>query len=46
MLVDSLDDEACLGQIYQLAKEKDVPVEVYPLNNYRACGIIREMADS
>lgn len=46
VLVDSLDDSMHLGQIYQLAKERGVSVEVYPLQNYRACGIIKEMADN
>lgn len=46
ILVDTLEDRRCLGQIYQLAKEKDVPLEIYPLHNYRACGLIRELADS
>ena len=46
VLVYSLDDNMHLGQIYQLAKERGVSVEVYPLQNYRACGIIKEMADN
>lgn len=46
ILVRSLDDEAHLGHIYQLAKEKGVTVEDYPLQNYRACGIIKTMADT
>ena len=39
-------DEAHLGHLYQLAREKQVPLEVYPLVHYRACGLIREMADA
>lgn len=46
VLVGSLDDELHLGHLYQLAREKNVNVEVYPLRNYKACGLIREMADS
>ena len=46
ILVHSLDDEAHLGHLYQLAREKQVPLEVYPLVHYRACGLIREMADA
>lgn len=46
ILVRSLDDEAHLGHIYQLAREKEVPLEEYPLVNYRACGIIQSMADN
>lgn len=46
ILVHSLDDEAHLGHLYQLAREKQVPLEVYPLVHYRACGLIRELADT
>ena len=46
ILVHSLDDEAHLGHLYQLAREKQVPLEAYPLVHYRACGLIREMADA
>lgn len=46
ILVHSKDDAAHLGHIYQLAKEKGVPVEEYPLVHYRACGIIRAIADT
>lgn len=35
-----------LTHLLQLAKEKSVPVEEYPLQNYIACGIIRNMADA
>lgn len=35
-----------LAHLLQLAKEKEVPVEEYPLRNYIACGIIRELADA
>lgn len=43
VLVRSLDDEAHLGHLYQLAREKGVALEVYPLKNYRACGLIRDL---
>lgn len=46
ILVSSLDDPEYLGHIYQLAEEKGVPVEVYPLKCYRACGIIKNLADN
>lgn len=46
VLVRSLDDEAHLGHLYQLAREKNVEVVVYPLQNYRACGLIRNLADT
>ena len=46
ILVHSLHDEKHLGHLYQLAKEKGVSLEVYPLKNYKACGLIRSLADS
>ncbi len=46
VLVHSLTDEAHLGHLYQLAAEKRVPLEVCPMRHYRACGLIREMADT
>lgn len=45
VLVHSLDDNKHLGHLYQLAAEKNVPLEVYPLKHYRACGIIKSMGD-
>ena len=46
MLVHSLEDHEYLGHLYQLASEKGVEVEEYPLRNYRACGIIKKLADT
>ncbi len=46
LLVHSLDDQDHLGHLYQLASEKGVTVEEYPLQNYRACGIIKKLADT
>lgn len=46
ILVHSLDDNERLGHLYQLAREKGVEVTEYPLRNYSACGIIRDMADN
>ena len=46
VLVHSLRDEAHLGHIYQLAGEKGVELVEYPLENYRACGLIRDLADT
>ncbi len=41
ILVHSLKDYENLNHLYRLAEEKEVPVEEYPLKNYKACGIIR-----
>lgn len=46
ILVHSLDDNEHLGHLYQLAKEKGVEVIEYPLVNYRACGLIKKVADA
>lgn len=46
ILVHSLDDEEHLGHLYHLAKEKGALLEVYPLKNYKACGLIRRLADN
>lgn len=45
ILVQSLNDEKNLGHIYQLAKEKGVAVEEYPLEHYKACGLIKDLSD-
>ena len=44
ILVNNLDDEK-LNHIFVLAKEKGVPVEVYPLKSYSCCGIIKNLKD-
>ena len=46
ILVHSLADEEHLGHLYQLAKEKKVELIEYPLKNYKACGLIRSLADT
>lgn len=45
ILVHSLNDEKHLGHIYQLAREKGADLVEYPLAHYKACGLIRSMAD-
>lgn len=47
VLIDSrYKDDASLAHIVRLAHEKNVPVEYYPLTHYRACGIIKKLADA
>ena len=46
ILVHSKTDYEHLGHIYQLAKEKNVEVVEYPLTNYKACGLIKKLADN
>ena len=46
ILIQKSDENAPqLMPILRLAQEKNVPVEYYPLNHYRACGIIKKSAD-
>lgn len=46
MLVHSLDDNEHLGHLYRLAEEKGCELVEYPLKHYRACGLIKSMADN
>lgn len=46
ILVHSLDDNEYLGHIYRLAEEKNVELEVFPLKCYKACGLIKAIADT
>lgn len=39
-------EDASLEHILRLAEEKEVPVEWYPLENYKACGLIKKVADA
>lgn len=43
ILVHSLSDTEHLCHIYQLATEKGIPLEVYPLRYYKACGLIQNL---
>lgn len=38
--------DSALSHIIRLAEEKQVPVEYCPLSHYKACGIIKKMADT
>lgn len=38
-------EEDSLRHIRRLAEEKNVPIETYPLVHYKACGIIKKLAD-
>lgn len=46
LLVHDFSDDEHLGHLYRLAKEKGVEIRRYPLRNYRACGIIRDLSDN
>lgn len=46
LIGESSKGDAALTHLIRLAQEKGVPVEYYPLVRYKACGIIRRMADA
>ena len=35
-----------LQHLLRLAKEKHVPVQTYPMEHYKCCGLIKKMADT
>lgn len=45
LLVPGYEKEPMLKHLLQLAQEKDVKIEKYPFKNYKACSIIRKIAD-
>lgn len=46
LLAEEAKEDVSLTHILRLAKEKKVPVEMYPLRRYKACGLIQAMADT
>lgn len=46
LIAEEHKDNPELSHILQLAKEREVPVVLYPLEHYKACGIIKGMADA
>lgn len=46
LIGESSKGDAALTHLIRLAQEKGVSVEYYPLVRYKACGIIRRMADA
>ncbi len=38
--------DSSLAHIVRLAEEKNIPIEYYPLQHYKACGIIKKIADA
>lgn len=45
LISDGCKDDVSLNHIIRLAEEKNVPVEYYPLKNYKTCGIIKNLGD-
>jgi ribosomal protein L7Ae-like RNA K-turn-binding protein len=46
LIGETCKEDISLEHLKQLALEKNVPVEYYPLKNYKACGIIKKLADT
>ncbi|WP_308009498.1 cysteine protease StiP family protein [Fusobacterium varium] len=45
LISEKYKNDPVLQHLYRLAQEKNVPIEYYPLNNYKACGIIKNLSD-
>lgn len=45
LISENCKGDASLTHIIRLAEEKEVPVEYYPLKNYKACGMIKKLGD-
>lgn len=46
LIREELQMDPSLAHLIRLAEEKQVPVEYYPLRHYKACGLIRKLADT
>lgn len=46
LINENFKDDPTLSHIIRLANEKNVPIEYYPLVHYKACGIIKKIADA
>ena len=46
LINESCSEDPALDHIKKLAEEKKVPVETYPLAHYKACGLIKKLADT
>ena len=45
LIAENSRNDKSLEHILQLACEKNVPVVYYPLENYKVCGIIKQLSD-
>lgn len=45
LIGEKYKEDISLRHIIRLAEEKSVPVEYYQMDNYKACGIIKKLAD-
>lgn len=46
LVAESEKNDPAIKHIYRLAKEKEVEIVYYPLQNYKTCGIIKKLADA
>ncbi|MFA9376785.1 MAG: cysteine protease StiP family protein [Lachnotalea sp.] len=46
LISDKWRGDISLEHIIRLAEEKNVPIEYFPLLNYKSCGIIKKLADA
>lgn len=46
LINDKYQNDVSLNHIIRLAEEKKVEIEYYPLFHYKACGIIKKLADA
>lgn len=46
LISDRIDDKKCIEHLLRLAKEKNVEVVYYPLRNYKACGLIKNISSA
>lgn len=46
LIQEGLEADPSMAHLLKLAAEKNIPVEKYPLVNYKACGIIQKVADA
>ncbi|MCR5835184.1 MAG: cysteine protease StiP family protein [Lachnospiraceae bacterium] len=46
LIDEKCKDDDSLRHIIRLAEEKGTQIEYYPLDNYKACGIIKKIADA
>lgn len=46
LICENSESDSRLRHLIQLAQEKSVPIDYYPLKNYKACGIIKQLADA
>lgn len=46
LIDEKYKESAQLHHLVRLAKEKNVPIEYYPMKHYKCCGIIKKIADA